>query len=146
MPDMSVTIQGVDQFVKKYTPLQRNQILQAPMERGVERIKGFMAKYPDQKNPNSRYIRGRGWADADGRVRVLTSENLGKRWATRVTTTGNGLIGKVGNNASYGPFVQSDAFQASVHRGWWQTDRDAIRQNRRVIVRDFEGTIQRAIR
>lgn len=131
MANVSVTVQGVDQFVRKYTQLQRTEILYPPMVRGVERLKSFMAKYPNQRNPDSKYRR---------------TGTLGRRWTTRVTRSAVGLTGKVGNNTIYAPWVQSERFQAEIHQGWWQTDRDAIRGNRSAIVRDFESVIQNAIR
>lgn len=147
MADLSISIRGVDRLVAKFGAIQSAQILLPPVQRAVLRIQNYMAVYPAQKNPKTRYVRGRGWADADGKVRHYTSEHLGKRWTTKVESLGNGGVqGKVGNNASYAPYVQSKKWQAFVHKGWWQTDRDAIRDLRGVIVRDFNYTIKEALR
>jgi hypothetical protein len=145
MNDLTITIVGVDRLVAKFGRVASLNYLKEPMYRAVYRIQGYMANYPRQRNPNTRYIRGRGWADKDGVVRRLTSEHLGKRWTTKVDITSDGLRGKVGNNVSYAPYVQSAKFQATVHKGWWQTDEMAVRRNRAAIVRDFNSAIRRAL-
>ncbi len=128
---MTTTIQidGIPELFAKLDRVQAIDTLRPPMQRGVYRLQGYMANYPPQA-PTS-YVR---------------TGTLGRRWTTKVTQGGDGLVGKVGNNTEYGPFVQSSAFQASVHRGRWQTDADAIQDNERAIVADFERTIQAALR
>ena len=130
MTNVQFRIEGIDEFNRRYTPLQRSDLLYPPMVRGVERLKSYMARYPRQRNANSTYRR---------------TGTLGRRWTTRITRTQQGLTGKVGNNTVYAPVVQSSRFQARIHRGWWQTDRDAVRDNRGPIVRDFQGAVRRAI-
>lgn len=143
--DLEISIQGVDKLVAKFGRVQALTYLRAPMYRAVYRLQGYMATYPRQRNPKTRYVRGRGWADKDGKVRRLTSEHLGKRWTAKVELTPDGLMGKVGNNASYAPWVQSKRFQAEIHRGWWQNDEMAIQRNRAAIVKDFNGAIKGAL-
>lgn len=122
--------------------LASNEWLRAPMIRSLARLQNDMATYPPTR-PGQRYIRGRGSTNAQGRVTRLTSQNLGKRWTSRVRATGNGLEGELGNNTSYGPFVQDSERQAWMHRGRWQTDEDAAEQNEAAIRADFLATISR---
>jgi hypothetical protein len=144
--DLSISIQGVDKLVAKFGRIQAVTLLEPPMYRAVYRLQKYMATYPRQRNPDTRYVRGRGWANKEGVVKRLTSEHLGKRWTVRVEASSGGLQGKVGNNASYAPWVQSARFQARTHQGWWQTDMDAIRIHRPAIVKDFNITIRSALR
>ena len=146
MSDLTISIRGVDRLMTKLGRVQGTRVLLPPTQRAVFRLQRYMAKYPPQRNPRTRYVRGRGWADKDGRVRHFTSEHLGKRWTTKVESTRDRVQGTVGNNASYGPLVQSKKFQAAVHKNWWQTDADAIRDNRKDIVQDFNGSIKAALR
>ncbi len=60
--------------------------------------------------PGSPYVRG-----GPG------SENLGQKWTSRVTIGSGNFEGELGNNVSYGPFVQSEEFQATIHQGRWST-------------------------
>jgi hypothetical protein len=57
------------------------------------------------------------------------------------------IRGKIGNNASYAALVQSAQYQARIHRGYWiNTDQYVVNTEQRNIVRDFEQTIQDALR
>ena len=141
----NIEIRGIDALMRKLNNAQDvNNVLRPPMQRSVFRLQRDMAQYPPAR-PGSRYVRGRGWANAQGRVTRFTSENLGKKWTTRIKESGQGLTGKVGNKVSYGPFVQSERFQAAIHRNRWLTDQRAVDNNRQRIVDDFEQAIQRAL-
>jgi hypothetical protein len=137
---MSIEIKGVDALVKKLGKVAAVKTLEPAMQRSVMRLQRDMAEYPPQR-AGSRYIRGFGM---EGGRR--TSERLGQSWTTKVTRSSRGLVGKVGNNTTYGPFVQSSRFQAWMHKGRWQTDQDVIDKNRRPILRDFEREIEKAMR
>lgn len=104
--------------------------LRPVVERSVARIQAFMQVYPPQRS-GTKYRR---------------SGTLGRRWTTQITTWNDEIIGEAGNNTSYGPFVQSDAFQAHWNDGIWQTDAQAIEENRSGIETDFQSTIQAILR
>lgn len=136
---MSVEIRGLDKLFKKLGRVAATDVLVKPMQRGVLRLQRRMQIYPPAP-VGSRYIRGYGFPGHP------TSEKLGQRWAVRITRSGNGLTGKVGNNASYGPLVQSHQFQAAVHkRTGWVTDRKAVSEEQATIVADFQREIDKAL-
>lgn len=114
--------------------------LRPPMVRGLARLQGDLATYPPTR-PGQRYIRGRGPTNAQGQVTRLTSQNLGKRWTSRITEEGEGIRGEVGNNASYGPFVQSAEDQAWMHQGRWPTDEMVANRNEDAIRADFHDAV-----
>jgi hypothetical protein len=142
---VSIEISGVDRLIAKLGRVEGTRVLREPMQRAVLRLKADMQEYPEQR-PGSRYVRGRGMANAAGVVEHRTSQQLGKRWTSRIAGSGAELTGKVGNNVTYAPFVQSRQFQARVHRGRWQTDVQVMERNRNAIVGDFEAAIRRALR
>lgn len=117
-----------------------NNWMRPPMVRGLARLQHDMAIYPATR-PGQRYIRGRGPTNSRGQVTRLTSQNLGKRWTSEINETGNGLEGQIGNNTTYGPFVQSSEQQAWMHAGRWQTDEEVARQNEAAIRGDFLNAI-----
>ena len=141
---VEITIAGTDQLIARLGRVEGANILRDPMRRAVLRLEAAMKEYPPER-PGQRYVRGRGMPDADGIVRRLTSEQLGKKWTTRIKQEGEYLVGSVGNNASYGPFVQSRRFQARVHQGRWRTDEQAMNENAAAIIGDFEAAIRRAL-
>lgn len=145
MSAVTIDITGVDALVAKLGKVGATNVLRPPMQRAVLRIQRDMQEYPPQR-AGSRYVRGRGMADAKGVVKHKTSQNLGKRWTTKVFQDGAHLTGKVGNNVTYAPFVQSRQFQTRIHRGRWQTDAQVVNRLARTIVGDFEATIAGALR
>lgn len=142
---VEVDIRGIDALIAKFGRVQSTAWLRPPMQRSVLRIQREMQEYPPQR-PGSMYVRGRGMANAAGVVTHRTSQQLGKRWTTKIYQDGPYLTGKVGNNVTYAPFVQSRQFQARIHRGRWQTDVQVVNRLTRVIVGDFETTIAQALR
>ena len=76
-----------------------------------------------------------GVLNASARIRKMTqvqgyklarggkSELLGKSWTVSVEANNNGVVGEIGNNTSYAPWVQGDK-QWNVHakRGWITID------------------------
>ena len=131
MSDLTITVSGIDRLMAKLGKLQGTRILLPPMQRSVVRIQGYMAKYPAPPL-RSKYRR---------------KGTLGRRWTYKIESTGDGVTGRAGNNTEYGPLVQSKKFQAVVHkRTGWQTDADAIRDNRKDIVKDFNASIREALR
>jgi hypothetical protein len=136
---MPVTITGLEPLFRKLGAAASVQTLTPPMQRGVMRLHSFMAVYPPPPS-GSKYIRGYGFP---GRP---TSEKYGQRWTTKVTASASGLVGKVGNNASYGPYVGSSRFQTRQHAGsGWHTDAQAVAANEDVILADFQQAVDRAL-
>ena len=130
MSNVTIQIKGIDELIRKLGRAEGMKHLRAPMQRAVYRLQARMAQYPAQR-PNSSYRR---------------TGTLGRKWTSKIEQ-GNGIIrGKVGNNASYAPLVQSYQFQARIHRGLWQTDRYVVDTEYRTIVRDFENAISEALR
>ena len=130
MSNVTIQIKGIDELIRKLGRAEGMKHLRAPMQRAVYRLQARMAQYPAQR-PNSSYRR---------------TGTLGRKWTSKIEQS-NGIIrGKVGNNASYAPLVQSYQLQARIHRGLWQTDRYVVDTEYRTIVRDFENAISEALR
>lgn len=138
------TVKGLDQLFKKLGAVQAVGVLVPPMQRAVLRLQRRMAQYPPPV-PNTRYVRGRGWANKNGVVTRFTSEKLGSRWTSKVTTDAGGVTGTVGNNASYVRYVQSKRDQAWMHKGRWETDEGALEKERPVIMNDLKRAIDGAL-
>lgn len=129
--NITITIKGLDEAVAKLERLGIAKALEPAMYKAVLRLEARMKDYPAPPRL-SRYIR---------------TGTLGRRWTHEVTRSGNAIRGKVGNNASYGPWVQSKRFQTRVHRNTgWITDEQAIQEETQNIVRDFEQAIREALR
>ncbi len=137
----TITITGIDELMDKLGAVETIEILEDPMQRAVLRLQGRMATYPPQRT-GSKYIRGYGFAG-----KPATSEKLGQHWTTTVTQQQAGYEGRVGNNVSYGPLVQSGMFQTKAHkRTGWVTDQQAMEEEAPAIIRDFEKAIGDALK
>jgi hypothetical protein len=126
----SITIKGVDELMRKLDKAAAIDTLKPPMQRSVMLLQRRMAQYPTQRVGSS-YIR---------------TGTLGRRWTTKITRSRAGLTGKVGNNTLYAPFVQSNRFQADVHRGRWQTDEAVVNRSLKRIESDFTRAIDKALK
>lgn len=151
----SIVISGVDELIRKLGKVDGVQVLEAPMRRSVNRLQRDIANYdavpkmqPGEWAAKTSLKQKRAyWAKVKrlGKHPGRTG-TLGKRWKTRITKSAGGLTGKIGNNTKYGPWVQSEKWQAGMHRKRWQTDQQVTDRNRRAIVDDFEREIRRALR
>lgn len=133
--NIQVKTKGVKQLEAKLTVLQAKlstdqpgSALRQAMQRSVYRLQIGMATYPTR---TSKWYRRTG--------------TLGRRWTTKIDTGGGRMVGRVGNNTAYAPFVQSDQYQRSFLRGWWQTDRQVMQREAPAILRDFQNTVGNAV-
>jgi hypothetical protein len=141
---MTIRIEGVDELIRKLGKVEGVRVLRAPMEESVSLIQNEMMIEPPAI-PGSLYRRGFGMANSRGIVRRKTSEQLSKHWTRKVKASPNGVMGIVGTNVTYAPWVQSHQFQARIHRGRWGTDRKAIEKHRDEIVERFRRAIHNAL-
>jgi hypothetical protein len=96
---------------------------------------------------NNWYQRGYGqkWALKGGAVHGRkTSETLGRRWTQGERD--EGLTQIIGNNASYGPYVQGEK-QAGFHRQrGWKTTQDVAESEGPKVTRMVSDAIDKVLR
>ena len=129
----TITIKGLDKLTKKIKNIEGLKPVIAALRAGATHIKGKIAKYSPSSIANSPserrwYERGYGprWRRVNGSLGGRkTSETLGRKWT--IGERDGGLTQIVGNNVTYGPFVQDKKLQAAFHRerGWKTTDQVA---------------------
>jgi hypothetical protein len=141
-----VTVRGVDEVLRKLEKVGKAGAFKRPMTKAVAHLHDKIAEYPPSSTANSSangyswYERGFGTRTRTGRA-WPTSETLGRRWTHEVS--GDGKKGVVGNNASYGPFVQSAERQASFHaRRGWLTDEKVAEDEADKVVKFFDDEIE----
>lgn len=147
-----IAITGLDRVIAKLGRVATLDILEAPMERSLLKIEEKMKTYPPPPtsgqwaaNTTPRQKRAFFALLRAGRIKGTRSGTLGRRWTHAITKTNDGMEGRVGNNVPYGPWVQSQRFQARFHQGRWPTDEQVMQELRPGIVRDFEETIRKEI-
>ena len=142
----AIRIEGLEELSKKITTLESMVPVKAGMKAAALHVKGKIATYPPSSEANvpktsgSWYERGYGTKWVGGTGGKKTSEMLGRSsgmssdfgsWKSK--STRNGLTWVIGNNVSYGPFVQGEK-QAAFHkrRGWLTTDQVAKQETAHV--------------
>ena len=130
---MPETIKGMNKLLRKLDTLGKLKGAKRGLKAGALHVKGKIAEYPPSTtanspgNPSGRwYERGFGTRTATGRA-YPTSETLGRKWT--IGSRDQGFTQVVGNNVSYGPYVQSAEKQAKIHkRRGWKTDEQVINE------------------
>lgn len=122
-----------------------------PMEKAVNLLKADMKVYPTQVltygtaySPVT-YTRRNGTEGRRMRRRVpyKRTGTLKKGWTSRVRQISSSTVqGVVGNRVIYAPWVQSQQFQAGIHRGVWQTDASVMAARRAAIVTMFRRALE----
>ena len=143
-----ITIKGLDKLQGKIDDITSLRAIQAGIKAGALHVKGKIAQYPPASDanvagpyPKRWYQRGYGprWARKSGGVGGRkTSETLGRKWT--ISQSYSGISWTVGNNVSYGPFVQGakeegKKGQTAFHktRGWKDTDQVAKEEGDQVL-------------
>jgi hypothetical protein len=127
---IEIKIDGVEELVRIIGSAATMQIMRRPITESVIHVEGKMKVYPPQRS-GTKYRR---------------TGTLGRRWTHEVSEGGDEIRGVVGNNTSYGPYVQSQQFQAKVHHGFWQnTDENVIRDEQDTIVSFFDHAVEDAL-
>ncbi len=144
-------IRGIDELDRQLGKVEAALRLGPILRAAALSIKNEVARYPPSTLANSPlartwYERGFGprWMRRDGSIGgSRTSETLGRRWTTRVSPR----EARVGNNASYAPFVQGRDQQAAFHaRRGWKTLEDVGEKEAQRVIRQIEAAIRRAMR
>ena len=140
----NIQIKGIPELEKKLQSVL--PAVKVGIKAATLHIKGKIAQYPPatQANAPKSYVPGqwntwyeRGWGSkwavaSGGWKGKKSSEALGRKWTT--DTRNDGLTGVVGNNVSYGPYVQDTERQATALKriGWKTTGQVADEEKERV--------------
>ena len=141
MPDISIQVHGLEALQKKIGGLQTLKTVRLGLRSGALHTKGKADDYPPATianspgNPKRRwYERGYGpkWHTRAGIHGRKTSQTLGRKWT--IGERDRGLTQVIGNNVSYGIYVQGEK-QARFHqaRGWKTTETIAREETDNVL-------------
>lgn len=109
--------------------------------------RGFNSVYSirSRRAMNTWYQRGYGskWVRKDGSIGSRqSSEQLQQNWSMRVLS--NSAV--IGNNASYGIYVQDERKQASFHKGrGWRTIQDITEKERDTVLQFAKREVDREL-
>ena len=155
-----IVIKGLDELAVKFDKIGQLDGVKAAMKNAGDHLKGEISIYPGRKHVTIQSMGG--WksdkqrrfffaALRSGDIQVPYrrgqspgSEDLGQRWT--VATRKQGLEVIVGNNASYGPFVQSHDGQSKMMKViGWKTDQQVLDENKGKVVEYIRDAIVKII-
>ena len=134
----SIEIKGLEELTSKINSLAGMYAIKTGLKSAGMHIKGKIAEYPPSSEANIPDEHGRwyerGWGSKwkGGTGGKQTSETLGRKWTRKFIMGGLGVL--VGNNVSYGDYVQGER-QVGFHaaRGWKTTDQVAEEETDEVV-------------
>jgi len=144
-------LEGLENLLAKLKSLEDLKFLKAILRATGVTTKKHIATYPSATEANSPRGPGMSWYQrgqgthyqkvGGGESIYKTSETLRDQWTTEVKD--NGLTVKVGNNVTYGPFVQDKEKQAWFHKArGWLTTQDVIEQDGPKITEQLRDAIE----
>jgi len=154
MTAVSVELKGADELVRKLGKAIALSTLRPAMQRSVNWIHDDVVKYPERPSAGSfaGFVsdKQRRWFFAalrrgDITVPYVRTGALGRRWTTKITMGPDALVGTIGNDTEYAPFVQSKDQQAQIHQGRWETIEQVLDDNKPAIEQEFKRAIDKAL-
>lgn len=132
MPGITIHVEGLDALLAKLGRIQGLSALRPAMTRATAHVQARLAVYPPQahkglggfKSDKQRRFFFAALRSGQIQVPYRRTGTLGRRWTSTVEQTPGDLIGTVGNNTIYGPYVMDPERQAWMHKGVWQTTQD----------------------
>ena len=150
---MANVITGDAELRRKLAKLKDLKSVVPVLQAATLHVKGKIAEYPEESSANKPggpgshwYERGYGskWMRKDGTVNGRqTSETLGRKWT--IKNEKQGLRWLIGNNVSYGPYVQGDE-QASIHASrHWKTTSQVIEEEEQYVLDKVKKEVDRIL-
>lgn len=145
-------IEGLEPLIKKIKTVEQLKGLVRALRVAALYLKGKAASYPPSTAANSPqrerwYVRGYGphWRTKGGDVHSRkTSQTLGRKWT--VGAQNNGLTAVIGNNVTYGPYVQDPDQQASHMKAiGWKTTEEIVNENQTVVENFVRESVEDAL-
>lgn len=158
MAEVPVTIVGLDKVIDQIDSIKQLEQAAGLMLAIGQHVKGKVDQYPPATEANSPrsfvsggkntwYERGYGpkWARKDGSIGGRkTSETLGRKWTISMRG-GDEVV--VGNNVSYGIYVQDEDNQADFHkRRGWKTAQQVAKEEEPTITRFIEDYLEKLLK
>jgi hypothetical protein len=146
---MSVRLEGDDRLIARINSAAKLRNFRRGVKRATLYLRGEAREYPPSPSGRPQFPTGFNsekqrkyffWALRKGEIDVPyrrgqspNSENLQQRWS--VSFRSAGLVGVVGNNASYARLVQGPERQAQYHkRTGWKTTTRILEEERRFVM------------
>ena len=148
----SIKIEGIENILKRLD--RARPAISDGLLAGAIHVKGKISTYPPQAHLTRKSVYGssfkterqRRWFFAVGihQTPYARTSNLAKRWA--ISSSMDGMTQIVGNNTSYGPYVQGAGAQSLYHKAQgWLTEAEVAEQEKDRVVQMVLQAIEKAL-
>jgi len=137
MTDTTIEIKGLDKVIKKMDKIGDKDDFRKATREAVLYVQGRVPPYPPPP-PTSTYVQ-------TGQLgRSITSlQGEHPNALSRVGELGGDIVGIVGTNLEYAPYVIDKERQAYMHKGRWYTLQDVVTKASEGIRKVYEAMINR---
>ena len=149
MAEIVVDVEGIPELQSRLGRAIGNAVLRGAMVQATALVQERLAIYPPAAHRRMHFKTDKQRrfffaALREGKIQVpyARTGTLGRRWTTTVAGSGDDLVGRVGNNTSYGPYVMSRADQAAYHAGVWPVAEDVAEQAEGDVLGIFQQAVQ----
>ena len=125
---IEVEVRDAGGWIEIWGAWQPAHIVQEPLRSGMRRVGRRLATYP-AKRPGQTYER---------------TERLRDAWMGAAVIV-QGMNARMGVQTRYARYVQGDGTQAWMHKGRWQTDKQALAAETPRITKDIDAAIERSL-
>lgn len=153
MADAVIEVIGLEDVLKRLGDAASPAVLAKGMHRAVAIVQKAVAVYPPasgrsmgpfKSERQRRYVMV---LVSTGQIPYRRTGTLGRRWTTSVEGSGVDIVGRIGNNTTYGPYVMgNEGTQASYHVGTWPRAVEVAERNKGEVVNCFAVVAQEALR
>jgi hypothetical protein len=154
-----IKVRGVAEAQGAVRKIAAMRGLRRGVQAGALHLKGKMAVYPPKNRPTRASVYGKSFVNYRQQQAVMAklksgdapykrgisggSEAFGRRWTTE--TRDGGLVGVVGNNASYGEYVMGDEQSKYMGAVGWEKASDIAKREEGDVRRIVEAEVAKDV-
>lgn len=147
-----VEVDGIEELMRRLDRAASSAVLRAAMGAACNLVQSRLAVYPAAshgkmpwKSEKQRRFVMAGIRDGTIEVPYRRTGTLGRRWTSSVSGEGLDVVGEVGNNTVYGPYVMDRHDQAMYHAGTWPLAQDVAEQAMGDVTEIFRDAVETAL-
>lgn len=153
MAEPSVEVIGLDEVLRKLGNAASPAVLMRGMHKALNLVRRQIVTYPPASHKpmvwaseaQRRFVMA---AIRSGEIEVpyRRTGDLSRAWTSEVSETGTDVVGRLGNNTVYGPYVMGKETQAAYHAGTWPVAAEVAEESMDGIVQCFVMAAEEALR
>ena len=137
---IKIRVEGIVETEAELDKLGKPSIVKAPVQEGADMIKNILTAYPPYGGPVSIGQNAVTMLKAKPGSKYQRTGTLARGWKYRTREYVRSWAAFITNDVPYAGIVQDPAAQVSVHRGFWKTTDEALKETEKAIVTKYNRT------